>query len=126
MSPRTLATIGYTRRTRRTRGRVYRREMAARATDRRNRYLQIAAAVDAGHLTREIVSRPVCQTSITRTTLGAGESWRASCACGWQQPNPTKAERYAKGAATRHLNKMTAEYCATLAARYPATVAVAA
>lgn len=115
MSPHTLSMIGYTRRTHRGRGRAYRREAAARATARRNRYVQLAAMAEAGTLTRRL-DPPPCQTRITRTTFGAGQSWQASCACGWEQPNPSKAERYAKGSATRHINQVTARYCATLVA----------
>lgn len=44
-------------------------------------------------------------------TYGGDTTWWAECSCGWETPNPAKAERYAKGAATRHLNKMvTAGY----------------
>jgi hypothetical protein len=39
---------------------------------------------------------------------GGGEAWWADCACGWELENAAKAERYAKGQATRHLKRAAA------------------
>lgn len=41
--------------------------------------------------------------------FGSGDSWYAECSCGTWESAEMKGERYAKGAATRHLNRVTVQ-----------------
>lgn len=53
-----------------------------------------------------------CRTALPKPhhtdVYGGGTVWWANCSCGWETENSAKAQRYAKGQATRHLKLVAA------------------